>query len=379
MKKYSILMAGIFSALMFSVAYAGTVTQSKVYATNDQVTATNLNGNLQAIITTLNGGIDNENIKTSSGYRLFEVLGTVPSAGTQGRVIFNTSSNTLNFDTGTTFIMPVTVSGTPSNKDVVYYNGTGWDRYPNATDQFGAKDSITRGFELTYTSSSAIVVNPGTLYHNITRVDKTANTTLTLSTDADWYDGSAHSYSGGAGWCYVGVDGSGNVKLLAANAPDYADTLGNAAGTKLYYKQGSTYWRVLGAFRVSTSDEVASVWYQSSDYIALDVPVSITTSLSSSAWSGAVSCGAAMPAISKRGVFGATVSHSGTGAVLIRPNGSTFATGAQDGLYYSGSVSGTHVIGGRLTSNTDASQQIQHYETGSAVAIDLIGYYLTIR
>lgn len=126
MNKYGFLTAAICSVVIFSNVYAGTVTQSKVYATNDQVTSTNLNGNLQAIITTLNGGIDNDNIKTSSGYRLYEVLGTLPAAGTQGRTVFNTSSNTLNFDTGSAWISPVSTGATVATGDLLYWNGTAW-------------------------------------------------------------------------------------------------------------------------------------------------------------------------------------------------------------------------------------------------------------
>ena len=50
-------------------------------------------------------------------------------------------------------------------------------------------------------------------------VSLTADTTLTFGTAGDWHDGAADSYSGGAGWCYVGVKSNGDLKLLGDN-PD---------------------------------------------------------------------------------------------------------------------------------------------------------------
>ena len=72
-----------------------------------------------------------------------------------------------------------------------------------------SKHIISRGFELTYKTNADVYVEPGTLYHNITEVNKTARTILTLATTADWWDGNADSYAGGAGWCYIGVKADG--------------------------------------------------------------------------------------------------------------------------------------------------------------------------
>ena len=82
-------------------AYAGTITLPKTYAVNDTVTASNLNGNNNAILGEANGGLDNDNADTSNGYRFVEVKGSLPTVGTQGRVVFLTTDNTLYFDNGT--------------------------------------------------------------------------------------------------------------------------------------------------------------------------------------------------------------------------------------------------------------------------------------
>lgn len=108
-----------------SNAYASTVTIPTTYAANGTVTSTNLNGNFTALANTVNGGLDNNNVDTTSGYRLPKTVAALPSAGTQGAVYFLTSDNTLNFDNGSTFTKAVAVSGTPTTGDITYYNG-GW-------------------------------------------------------------------------------------------------------------------------------------------------------------------------------------------------------------------------------------------------------------
>jgi hypothetical protein len=78
-----------------------------------------------------------------------------------------------------------------------------------------------------------------------------------MGTAADWHDGVQDSYSGGEGWCYVGVDSSGNIKFLGDNPPDETDTLGNSAGKLIYWNNSGTYWFVVGAVRIDTADIAA--------------------------------------------------------------------------------------------------------------------------
>lgn len=87
--------------LLFTVnAQASDVERFFVYATNSQVTSTNLNGNFNNLVTVINGNLDNNNANTSGGYRFYEVLGSNPSAGTQGRMVYNTSNDILYADSG---------------------------------------------------------------------------------------------------------------------------------------------------------------------------------------------------------------------------------------------------------------------------------------
>ncbi len=121
MKKLLVLILILFC----SQAYATTVTIPTTYAPNGTVTSTNLNGNFTALANTVNGGLDNDNANTTGGYRFYKTVAVLPSAGSQGAVYFLTSDNSLNFDTGSTFIKSVSVSS-PSANQVPVYNGAAW-------------------------------------------------------------------------------------------------------------------------------------------------------------------------------------------------------------------------------------------------------------
>ena len=89
--------------LLTTPVYASFITGDTVYTTNDSVTATKLNNDNTVVKNVVNGGLDNTNADTSSGFRFVEVLGSLPTAGTQGRVVFLTTDNSLNLDTGSAF------------------------------------------------------------------------------------------------------------------------------------------------------------------------------------------------------------------------------------------------------------------------------------
>ena len=115
----------IIALLISTSAFADTVTVPTTYATNGQVTSTNLNGNFSALAAVINGGLDNNNANTTGGYRFFEIRSSLPSNGTQGRVVYNTSDNSLNFDNGSSWITAVAPSGTLATGKIPVYN-SGW-------------------------------------------------------------------------------------------------------------------------------------------------------------------------------------------------------------------------------------------------------------
>lgn len=115
MKKLIILL----SLLMATSVYADEVDVFFIYATTSQVNSTRLNGNINNIINQVNGGLNNDNAKTSSGFRFYEVLGSNPSAGTQGRLVYNTSDDKFHVDNGAAFVEVVNV-----DLDDAYNNGS---------------------------------------------------------------------------------------------------------------------------------------------------------------------------------------------------------------------------------------------------------------
>ncbi len=109
---------------LVSTANATDVTIPTVYQTNGSVTSVNLNGNFTAIAQKINGGLDNDNADTTSGYRFYEVKSSLPSAGSQGRTVFLTTNNSLNFDTGSTWVTAQT-SGILLPSGAAFFMATG--------------------------------------------------------------------------------------------------------------------------------------------------------------------------------------------------------------------------------------------------------------
>lgn len=120
MRKYLLFL--LFLSLSQYV-YADQITFPTIWAVNDTVTNVKLNNDNNAVSNVVNGNLDNTNMK--SGYSLFQTVAILPTAGTQGRVDFLTSDNSLNLDTGAAWVKTITPLGTPQTGSVAYYNG-GW-------------------------------------------------------------------------------------------------------------------------------------------------------------------------------------------------------------------------------------------------------------
>lgn len=111
--------------LLSTIVHADTVSLPTTYSVNGQVTSTNLNGNFNSLASTINGGLDNNNANTSSGYRFYEIKSSLPTNGSQGRVVFNTADNSLNIDNGSNWQSAVFPSGTLATGKIPIYN-SGW-------------------------------------------------------------------------------------------------------------------------------------------------------------------------------------------------------------------------------------------------------------
>lgn len=240
--------------------------------------------------------------------------------------------------------------------------------------------AIVRGFELTPNTgdNTQVYVEPGTLFHGTTSVNKTARTTLDINTAAQYIGGA--DLSGANTWLYVYTDASGNI-LMHTTAPDKADTAGNTTGTKYYYYHiaTTTYYRFIGAIRLGAATTILN-FHQSGNLVLWDVPINITTALSAGVWSAATSCASAMPSNSLVAIFGLYSTQVGgsVSGVWIRPNGSSLAADVENGIYIETPGGGNPAIGGQRISMTDSSNQINYFNDvgDSSTSIDIEGFYL---
>lgn len=139
----------------------------------------------------------------------------------------------------------------------------------------------------------------------------------------------------------------------------------------------ATYYRYVGsAYNDSGSDLKNFYWYGWGHHplIMWDVPVSITTTLSAGAWSGATSLATGIPSSSTCAILGlyAFEGAGSTNAIWVRPNGSTWTTSTTN------AVNAVNAISGQRICMTDSSQQIQYYNHGSdsATEITVEGCYI---
>lgn len=123
MKKIFLLIGFIFSGC--NLSFATLCTGIIPYATNGQVTSVNLNNNLTACQGTINGLLDNTNANVVSGYRFYQTVSSLPSAGSQGATYFLTSDNSLNLDNGVSFNKLISPSGVAAQGEVLFYGASG--------------------------------------------------------------------------------------------------------------------------------------------------------------------------------------------------------------------------------------------------------------
>jgi hypothetical protein len=177
------------------------------------------------------------------------------------------------------------------------------------------------------------------------------------------------------------VDNANNVKLLGANPPNKADTLGNYTGTLIYYYDGSTYWRIIGAVWVYTNNTITTdgstpaKWYQIGNFIQWDTAVAIVSG-GTIGWTLQV-CTGGMPAISICAEFQIQLESTATGAMYVRPHGSSSTNGTIFASFgnWAGANTYWNIYGKCFT---DSSQQID-YSISNYGSLTLSGYYLSIR
>lgn len=227
------IMKKIFLVILFAnfinISYASNIVTPTVYPNNGTVTAANLNGNFTAVNQIVNGGLDNTNANTTQGYRFYQTVSNLPSAGNQGATYFLTSDNTLNFDTGSIFNKSVSLNS-PVNGNIPYYN-SGWTELSVGTSannivQLDASDKLpaVNGSQLT----NLPIPKLGTID---TLND---NQTYTASNDG-FVIATATSSSGGVDFARITIVANGSTYL------GISGTGGLATTVTVPVKKGNTY------------------------------------------------------------------------------------------------------------------------------------------
>ncbi len=130
MKRYIL----ILFLLICTPLHADLITGDTTYTTGDTVTATKLNNDNTVVKNQVNGNLNNANAKTGSGFRFYESLGSLPTAATEGRMVYDAGNNNLSIDSGSAWLGLPTYSGTVAQGDVLYYNGSAWTLLTAGTD-----------------------------------------------------------------------------------------------------------------------------------------------------------------------------------------------------------------------------------------------------
>lgn len=110
------------------------------------------------------------------------------------------------------------------------------------------------GFAVSKDSATTLSILPGTCEINNTMLNKTSNSTLTISTSGDWAGGV--SLRAADTYAFVGEDASGNLKLHTT-APAFSNyAVSSTAGKKRYSTWSGTVYRILGWFYMDGSQNV---------------------------------------------------------------------------------------------------------------------------
>lgn len=114
-----------------------------------------------------------------------------------------------------------------------------------------APTNYRSGFNCSRVGTGTTTVEAGSADIDGTYISTTADTTLTLETDADWIGGSSLQATSTYGFIYA--DASANVKMHTT-APDESDTSGGSSGILRYNDfGGATDYRMLGWFYMNST------------------------------------------------------------------------------------------------------------------------------
>lgn len=191
-----------------------------------------------------------------------------------------------------------------------------------------SEDYQLKGMELNWGNGDIISTDAGVVYVGTTRVKETTFTNLNLGTAADYITGI--SERGANKFIYVYIDSTGSVKL-DDSAPDYADTDGNTTGILRYFKNGTDYWRCLGAVLTDASQYVIR-FYNIGNEMFYDDSANTAAALrvlnaGASVTFADVDCSGAVPSIASGISFNAQGAGADSIIITLRNNGSAATSG----------------------------------------------------
>ena len=132
------------------------------------------------------------------------------------------------------------------------------------------------------------------------------------------------------------------------------------------------YYKLIGvALTDATSDWLPYYWSGNGHDVTImwDVPLEETTTLSNGSWTS-LDLTSAMPSVSTLAILGLYAQGPSTGAIWVRPNGSTLTTNFDNALYNNSG----EIVGGQRFCMTDSSQVIEYQTiaatTGTRVSVE---------
>jgi len=260
--------------------FASSINYSTVWATNGQVTAVNLNGNFNNVSSVVNGGLDNTNANTSAGYRFYQTVSVLPSAGNTGQVYYLTTDNSLNFDTGSTFIKTIGIGGSSARGNVIYYGASGLGYLVNGTSGYPLISNGV-GSDPTYASLTTVATVAGTALSGLSGINSNAGvipvanipvyqpfTTQSVVTGSRALSTPYQNTTGKTMFVTVAITGGSSIGGLTAysssiNPPTgttivASNVLGNNGVSSIsFIVLSGNYYEVIGGIAVSSWTE----WY----------------------------------------------------------------------------------------------------------------------
>lgn len=187
----------------------------------------------------------------------FDITGTTDietiTAKQAGSVVLLQFDGALNLvdDTGNLELNGSDLSVNAEDHVILVSDGTNWHLATSSKRPDSLSENYRDQFTIRQATSTTITVNQGILEVNTNKIEKTAATTLTLTTAGDWAGGSSLQATSTYG--YIGVDSSGNIKMHTT-APSHDDySLSSTSGKKRYVSWSSTTYRVIGWFYMNAT------------------------------------------------------------------------------------------------------------------------------